>query len=552
MIFKRHISIVGLLLGTLFFALSLTPSLLPRTNIIQGIISGFALTSGYGLGVLGRWMWSFFELPVPSKRIKKILIYITGGVCLIITSGFLWQATGWQNSLRELMKLEKTAAMRPLVIFLIAVSLFLMLLLLGRVFRWIFNRLSEWFHRYIPRRISNTVGLLATLIIFGLAANGVLFSLILKGTDATYKQWDHRVQSDLKQPTNVLKSGSKTSLLDWDKMGREGRRFLAQSLDTTDLKNFTDEPVKQPIRVYAGMLEGSFEERAELALQELKRVNAFERSVLILATPTGTGWVDVTAIDPVEYLHRGDIATVAAQYSYLPSALSLLLEGEYGSDMARALFQKVYGYWTKLPEDDRPKLYLQGLSLGALNSDRSFDLFDIISAPFHGALWSGPPFRSETWQRVTEQRRPDSPVWLPRFRDDSVVRFTNSNGGLEEGNSEWGNFRIGYLQYASDPIVFFDPQSWWSEPEWMQQPRGPGVNEEMEWYPIVTTLQLIADMLVSTEAPTGYGHEYASVDYLQAWMELTEPQGWSEKNIERLCKYFAERDNGNRTSCEDL
>ncbi|MDR8390027.1 alpha/beta-hydrolase family protein [Aliifodinibius sp. S!AR15-10] len=541
MLFKQNISPIGLLLGTLFFALSLTPSLLPRTNVIQGLISGLALTSGYGLGVLIRWNWSFFELPIPTKKTQKILIYITGGICLIITTVFLWQATGWQNSLRGMMGMEKTAAMRPIVIFLITVGLFLILLMLGRVFRCIFHRLSEWLQRYVPRRISNAIGLVATFIIFGLAANGVLFTLILEGADATYKQWDRQIQPDLGQPSDSLKAGSEASLLDWDKMGRQGREFLSQSPDTTDLKRFTDQPVRQPIRVYAGMLEGSLEERAELALQELKRVNAFERSVMILATPTGSGWVDVAAIDPVEYLYRGDIATVSAQYSYLPSALSLLLEGEYGSEMARILFQKVYRYWSELPEDERPKLYLQGLSLGALNSDKSFDLFDIIDDPFHGALWSGPPFRSETWQRVTEERRPDSPIWLPQFRDGSVVRFANSNGGLSKGNAGWGGFRIAYLQYASDPIVFFDPHSWLREPEWMQRPRGPSVNEQMEWYPVVTTLQLVADMLLSTEAPKGYGHEYASSDYLQSWLELTEPKNWSNEELDRLRSFFDER-----------
>lgn len=541
MTFKKNISIIGLLLGTLFFALSLTPSLLPRTNIMQGMISGLALTSGYGVGVLIRWSWLFFELPTPNKQTQKFLIYIAGGICLIITAVFLWQAAGWQNSLRATMGLEKTAALRPIVIFLTTIGLFLVLLFLGQLFRGIFNRLSKWLHQYIPRRISNAVGLLTTFIIFGLAANGVLFSLILEGADATYKQWDRQMQPDLEQPADTLKTGSKTSLLDWDKMGREGRQFLVQSPDTTELKRFTDQPVKQPIRVYAGMREGNFEKRGQLALQELKRLDAFDRSVLILATPTGSGWVDVSTIDPVEYLHRGDIATVAAQYSYLPSALSLLLEGEYGSEMARTLFQKVYGYWTKLPEDDRPDLYLHGLSLGALNSDKSYDLFDIIDDPFHGVLWSGPPFRSETWQRVTGERNPESPIWLPRFRDDSVVRFANSNGGLSKGEADWGRFRIAFLQYTTDPIVFFDPHSWLREPEWMQRPRGPAVNKQMEWYPIVTSLHLVADMLLSTEAPTGYGHEYASVDYFQSWLELTEPMGWSKEELSRLRTFFNER-----------
>ena len=34
-----------------FFAASVTPSLLPREFIVQGIESGFALAIGYGVGV---------------------------------------------------------------------------------------------------------------------------------------------------------------------------------------------------------------------------------------------------------------------------------------------------------------------------------------------------------------------------------------------------------------------------------------------------------------------------------------------------------------------
>ena len=62
------------------------------------------------------------------------------------------------------------------------------------------------------------------------------------------------------------------------------------------------------------------------------RVGAFDRSVLIVAVPTGTGWMDPAAMDPLEYLHGGDTAIVAMQYSYLTSWISLLVEPGYGSD----------------------------------------------------------------------------------------------------------------------------------------------------------------------------------------------------------------------------
>ena len=47
----------GLVLGTLFFAASLTPSLTPRITVAQAVLSGMCLAAGYGLGVLLRWLW---------------------------------------------------------------------------------------------------------------------------------------------------------------------------------------------------------------------------------------------------------------------------------------------------------------------------------------------------------------------------------------------------------------------------------------------------------------------------------------------------------------
>jgi uncharacterized membrane protein len=135
-------------------------------------------------------------------------------------------------------------------------------------------------------------------------------------------------------------------------------------------------------------------------------------------------------------------------------------------------------------------------------------------------LWVGPPFRNESWRRITRERDPGSPPWLPRFRDGAVVRFMNQYEELENDYGEWDDFRMVFLQYASDPITFFSPGSTWREPDWMQEPRGPDVTPDLRWFPVVTMLQLAADMVVGT-APPGFGHEYATADYNNAWLALT-------------------------------
>jgi uncharacterized membrane protein len=142
----------------------------------------------------------------------------------------------------------------------------------------------------------------------------------------------------------------------------------------------------------------------------------------------------------------------AVQYSYLLSWLSLLVEPDYGADTARALFKEIYGYWITLPKDSRPRLYLYGLSLGAMSSEQSTDLFEVLGDPFNGALWSGPPYQSRLWRSITADRNPGSHGWLPRFRDGSIVRFMNQDSAALDSSSGWGPMRIVYLQYASDPV----------------------------------------------------------------------------------------------------
>jgi len=531
----------ALIPGTLFFALSLTPSLLPRSEVVQGVISGLSFSAGYALGVALVFIWQGLHLPEPSRKLQLILKSITGFLCSLAAVIALWQADQWQNNLRTLMEMEAATGMRSLVIALITILLFAFLHLIASGFRLLFLTLSKKLERIISARAARLAGLFIALALFWAIIDGVLFSFAIRSADTTHRQLDALMEAELDPPLSRNQAGGPESLLDWEDMGRQGRRFIANTPDSEHIQALTGQASSRPVRVYAGLNTGdTVEARAELALAELKRLGGFERSRLVLITPTGTGWVDPAAMEPLEYLLGGDVASIAMQYSYLPSPISLMAEGAYGAESARALFQAVYGHWRTLPADERPRLYLFGLSLGALNSDRSFDFYDIIDDPFHGALWSGPPFRSDTWRDATQRRQASSPAWLPRFRDDSVIRFANQDGGLDEGIAPWGNFRIAFLQYASDPITFFSPDTFYREPEWLESPRGPDVSPDLRWFPVVTMLQLAADMGAG-RAPTGYGHEIAAIDYLHAWMALLEPDRPDDQGWQALEDYFSER-----------
>lgn len=539
-------SAIGLVLGTLFFAVSLTPTLLPRNFWTQGLVSGLSLAVGYCVGVFGQWLWTYLELPQVKGRSLHGARLVAATGCTIVAAVFLWRAADWQNSIRELMGMEPVETAHPIEVALIALAVFSMALALARLFLLTFRTVTKRVGRFVPRRVSNVIGITAAIALFWSVTSGILFSVALRMADVSYLELDRLIEPETPPPTDPRKTGSSASLLSWDELGRQGRRFISMGPSREDISAFSGRAADEPIRVYVGLgSAATAERRAKLALQELKRVGGFERPVLIVVTPTGTGWIDAAAMDTVEYLHDGAVASVALQYSYLASWLTTLVDRDYGADSARALFREVYGYWTTLPRASRPRLYLHGLSLGAANSQESTDLMEVIGDPFDGALWSGPPYSSRLWRSITANRNPGSPAWLPRFRDGSFVRFMNQNGEAggpdAEAQAAWGPMRMVYLQYASDPVTFFEYRSLYREPDWMKPPRGPDVSPQLRWYPLVTFLQLIPDVVLANTAPVGYGHVFAPAHYLDAWSQVTGVRDRSPEEIARLKQHLSTR-----------
>src|SRR5690606_22255751 len=102
----RSFSTIGVLLGTLFFAVSLTPSLLPRGPLVQGVLSGASAAAGYGLGVLLGWLWQRLRLPpLPWRRLRVVKL-VELAACAAVAAVFLWRAAGWQDTIRALMGME--------------------------------------------------------------------------------------------------------------------------------------------------------------------------------------------------------------------------------------------------------------------------------------------------------------------------------------------------------------------------------------------------------------------------------------------------------------
>ncbi len=531
----RPPSNVGLLLGVLFFAASLTPSLIPRTPAMQGLLAGFAMAAGYGIGVFLCWTWRYLALPVPPLHRRAHITMVLRGVCLLIFLVALWRAPHWQNMVRQVFGMAPIGRAVSLQVGATALVVFAALLGGVRLVWGLSMRLSTALARRLPHRLANLLGVLVVVALVVFLGNRVLLRVAMQLIDSSFRQADALLPPEEAPPRSALQTGGPGSLIAWESLGRMGRRFIASTPEATSITEVARSPARSPLRVYAGLPSApTTEERARLALEELKRVGGFSRRALVIITPTGTGWVDPGAIESIEYLMRGDVASVAMQYSYLSSPLSLLIEPEYGEETSQALFRAVYGYWRTLPKDRRPRLYLHGLSLGAMNSERSLELLDVLGDPPQGALWSGPPFASTQWRRLTLVRNPGTPAWLPEVRDGSFVRFMNQHGPTVADSAPWGSMRVVYLQYASDAVTFYNYRDAFRTPAWLYPTRGPDVAPQMRWYPIVSMMQVALDMILANDAPMGYGHVFAPSHYVSAWRAVASIDDWRPYDVARL------------------
>jgi len=536
---RRPLSTVGLLVAVIFFGLSLTPSMVPRSPELQGALGGVIAALGYLIWWLAARLLDWLGL-YSERRVSRPARLSLMGVSAVIAMIFLWKDAEWQNSIQRAWGLPSLEVWAPLSVAAIAVVVFVVLLIVGRLFRGLAMRLQVRSLQILPPRMAQAAGIGIAVLVFAAIIDGVALRGVLRTIDTGARLADAIIPPDLDPPETTRVSGGPGSLLDWDDLGRWGRNFVSSGPTAAEIASFWNAPARQPIRIYIGLNAAETPDaRAQLAFDELMRAGGFERQVLVIAMPTGSGWLDPGGMDTLDYITRGNVATVAVQYSYLPSPVSVVVDPMRGVAEAQALFDKVYRHWTAMPFDTRPRLYLHGLSLGAFLSQETVPLLDLYAEPIDGALWTGSPYLSEFWRMVQARRHPDSPVWRPRFGNGSLIRTRNQQGGLQQFDATWGPMRFVFLQYGSDPIVFFDWSLAWSRPDWLTGERAPDLSPKMRWIPIITVFQVGLDMAVAL-GTLGYGHDYVARHYIPAWAETLEPDGWTAHDEARLQAHLSD------------
>jgi uncharacterized membrane protein len=540
-----RLDFAGVAVATVFFCLSLTPSLLPRDWLFQGLIGGINASIGYAIGVVLAKAFHRFALhhrewwPPPKRTLNAVKVGIVV-VAIVVCVSMLIPAAAWQRQVSAEMGIAGPTTLGYLRTLVAAVLVGGACVGAARVLNDAIRLLARMFIRrwHLHQETAMLIGTAIVVVLVITLANGVLYRGFLAGASRVFQPQNSTTRDGVSQPAQPEKSGSPMSLAPWGSLGFQGRNFVATGPHAAELTKLNARPAKEPIRVYAGLeTADSDQARADLIVGELERTGAFDRKLLVIVPTTGTGWINPVAARSIETMYNGDTALVGVQYSYLPSWISFMADREKSVEAGRVLIDTVHQRWSRLPADHRPKLVLYGESLGSLAGQGAFQwLPDIAGMDFSAVLWVGPPHESSLWSAIVQRRDPGTPEVQPRYDNGSTVRFsqaTNSVDVAEAAKPEWDGTRVLFLQHASDPIVWWSSNLVFSRPDWLVEPAGADRTTSMRWYPIVSFWQVSADMTNASSVPAGHGHNYGD-SVLDGWVAVIPPEGWTNSDTERV------------------
>lgn len=524
------VAVVGALLA---WSGSLVPSLLPRPWLLQASITAVAISVGYLLGLLAA------KAITPLSRWVRpsVARHIATGIAMSVAALLTWTLGLhylWRSDVNRIMGMDGSVALYLLAAFVAGGSLGYLVLVLFRVAHrmWLIavRYLTRWMTAGVAKSIVAGVVLVSAVLVFDALIVGRLAGAV---SDA-YLHATSSYDGDVVRPSLGTLAGGPGSLISWDEIGRQGREFVASARTRAELEEFSGRPGADPVRVYAGLESAETAgDRARLAVDELERAGGLDRAALVMITPTGTGWVDPYAIDPVEFIYNGDTAAVAIQYSHLPSWVLLIGNQDVAIESSRALFQEIVQRLNAVDEVERPRLFLYGESLGSFALEAMFADLDDVREQTDGVLWVGPSRMNRLWQKLMAERSADTPVWRPVVGEGASVRFGPDGVTLASVEGLWEAPRVAYLQHASDPITWLSTDLILQRPEWLDPPRGPDVSRWMPYVPGVTFLQVLVDLVMGTNAPIGHGHKFGAAQ-AEAWALITSPETWSTTDTQRL------------------
>ena len=346
-----------------------------------------------------------------------------------------------------------------------------------------------------------------------LAAHGVILSNLLVAGGIALSAATLKIQKrdDIVEPaypappSSAFVSCGPNSVMPFESIGKEGRRFVTMALTAAEIttimgEELANKPTMNPIRIVGGFESGStIEDRVDLMIEDMHRLGAFDRTLIAVGSPTGVGYFNYSIAEALEYLTRGDSAIVVPQYALVPSALALP-QTTRAEELTRLLLQRIR---SEINSTDNPAtVVLIGESLGAnvaldcaidATGDPYVPVFDELGVS--AGLYLGVPFRTKMWH-----------AWRSdRMRIDPHYQLELVSEPGEIGLLPHGKHRHLMVVHHDDPVNKFGFRMLVQPPWWMGPPaeRPPLVPRESKYRPITSFILATVDLFNGMQSKPG-------------------------------------------------
>ena len=505
---------------------AVSPSLLPHSwwataanvGVLQGMGHGFATVASQALR------------PVRSDKPQSLLPVPVRLAMTGVTAGVFATSLRRRAHQEQLVESDEKFKVSPQILGITLGTLgYGVVLLIGDAIQTFIDAINELLGKKLPPVASWPLAIAGGGALLILVGDRMVVRRFAVRVSRQAQELDREFMRGADQPQRAERSGSPDSLVDWDTMGRQGRAVVAGGPRREDIERLVDGEAMEPIRIFVGLdterdQAPDFEAMAAVAIKEMHRTGAFERSHIAVMSAAGTGWINDFHTSGFEFVTRGDSAVVAMQYSYLPSAYSYLADRKNPVHSSRVLIEAIRRELESIDLNDRPKLYVGGESLGAYGVSDAFETVEEFLEHTSGGVFTGTPGFARNHNYLTRHREKGSPQRLPLIDGGRHVRFTAHPAHLRHdfrGNAytnTWEEPRFVFAQHASDPVVWWEPSLAIKPPDWLREPGSRGepapaaqrldALDTMRWMPLVTYWQVGIDQLPSKDYPSPHGHNY--------------------------------------------
>ena len=192
--------LAGLVLGSVFFVLALTPSLIPRDILFQGVACGLCAATGYLVGVWLSWNWrtwaskvvqilweaSGSSLPSWIPRWRRRVEITLSVIVVLGLNAILLRAVHWQQQVASLTDYRAYTPSQYLLVFPVGFSIWMALVMVGRGFL----HLEAWLKRSLPQRMplpvrSVSSWIIVLVLVFTLV-NQAIPGIIIRGAESAF------------------------------------------------------------------------------------------------------------------------------------------------------------------------------------------------------------------------------------------------------------------------------------------------------------------------------------------------------------------------------